>query len=168
MEGITIRKIREEDAQEYLDLCLRIDEETEFLLLEPGERSKDVEYQRQRIHQLLKRDNQMIFVAEAAAGLVGYLAVYGGGYRRSRHCGYLVAAMQESYYGRGIGTQMFLTMEQWARKAGLHRLELTVMAHNRGAVGLYKKMGFQIEGTKRDSLFINDQYVDEFYMAKLL
>ncbi len=168
MEGIVIRRIREEDAQAYLNLCLAIDEETEFLLLEPEERSKDVEYQRQRIKQLLTRDNQMIFVAEAASGLVGYLAVYGGGYRRSRHCGYVVAAMQESHYGRGIGTQLFLIMEQWARKAGLHRLELTVMVHNRGAVTLYQKMGFEVEGTKRDSLWVNGQYVDEFYMAKLL
>ena len=31
-----------------------------------------------------------------------------------------------------------------------------------------KKMGFEIEGTKRDSLRVDGVYVDEYYMAKLL
>jgi RimJ/RimL family protein N-acetyltransferase len=32
----------------------------------------------------------------------------------------------------------------------------------------YKKMGFEIEGTKRHSLFVNGKYIDEYYMAKFL
>jgi RimJ/RimL family protein N-acetyltransferase len=29
-------------------------------------------------------------------------------------------------------------------------------------------MGFEIEGTKRDSLIVDGEYVDELYMAKIL
>jgi RimJ/RimL family protein N-acetyltransferase len=42
------------------------------------------------------------------------------------------------------------------------------MTHNIAGIALYKKMGFEIEGTKRDSLLINGEYVDEYYMSKLL
>ena len=49
----------------------------------------------------------------------------------------------------------------------LHRLELTVVTENQGAVALYKKQGFEIEGAKQDSLFIGNQFYDKYYMAKI-
>ena len=63
---------------------------------------------------------------------------------------------------------MFDYMIQWAKKSQLHRLELTVIEYNEQAVHLYKKMGFEVEGVKRNSLLIDGQYVNELYMAKLL
>ena len=42
------------------------------------------------------------------------------------------------------------------------------MVHNQRGVGLYKKMGFDIEGTKRDALLVDGTYVDEYYMSKLI
>ncbi|WP_407927862.1 GNAT family N-acetyltransferase [Gracilibacillus suaedae] len=48
------------------------------------------------------------------------------------------------------------------------RMELTVAASNRSAVALYKKIGFEIEGTKRKALLVENEYLDEYYMAKLL
>jgi RimJ/RimL family protein N-acetyltransferase len=59
-------------------------------------------------------------------------------------------------------------LEEWANIQNIHRLELTVMTHNIAGIALYKKMGFEIEGIKRDSLLIDGKYVDEFYMSKLL
>jgi RimJ/RimL family protein N-acetyltransferase len=42
------------------------------------------------------------------------------------------------------------------------------MTHNEAGLALYKKMGFKIEGTKKDSLFVDGVYIDEYYMSKLL
>ena len=61
-----------------------------------------------------------------------------------------------------------MVLEKWATDHKIHRLELTVMSHNERAVNLYQKMGFKIEGIKQDSLLVNDEYVDEYYMAKIL
>jgi len=36
------------------------------------------------------------------------------------------------------------------------------------AATLYKKMGFVVEGTSVDSLFVNGRYVDELDMAKFI
>ena len=33
---------------------------------------------------------------------------------------------------------------------------------------LYEKNGFVVEGIKRDAMFVDGNYVDEYYMAKLL
>jgi RimJ/RimL family protein N-acetyltransferase len=62
----------------------------------------------------------------------------------------------------------FVVKRSWARERGFHRLELTVMTHNERAIRLYKKMGFEVEGVKKHSLFVNGEYVDEYYMAKLI
>ena len=32
---------------------------------------------------------------------------------------------------------------------------------------LYEKNGFKVEGIKKNSMIIDDKYVDEFYMAKI-
>jgi RimJ/RimL family protein N-acetyltransferase len=59
-------------------------------------------------------------------------------------------------------------LEKWAAERQLYRLELTVMTHNERAIRLYRRLGFEIEGTKRDSLWVDGSYVDEYCMSKLL
>jgi len=50
----------------------------------------------------------------------------------------------------------------------LHRLELTVMAHNSRAIRLYKRMGFSVEGRRSECLFVDGQFIDELTMAAIL
>lgn len=47
-------------------------------------------------------------------------------------------------------------------------LELTVECPNRAAKHLYEKSGFKVEGIKTKSMLVNGNYVDEYYMAKIL
>lgn len=35
-------------------------------------------------------------------------------------------------------------------------------------MNFYEKLGFKIEGIKRQSIFMDEHYFDELYMAKLL
>ena len=163
-----IRTICESDSEAFLLLGKTLDEETQFMMLEPGERKLTVEEQRQRILAVLGRDNQTILVAEEENRLVGFLGIFGEGFRRNQHCAYIVIGILQAYTGQGIGKQLFAAAEAWALEKGLHRLELTVMRHNDRAIRLYHQMGFMVEGIKQDSLRVNDRYIDEIYMAKLL
>ncbi|MNW12412.1 putative acetyltransferase YhhY [compost metagenome] len=63
---------------------------------------------------------------------------------------------------------MLRRLDLWAAEAGLVRLELTVMTHNERAVGLYRKHGFDIEGTKLRSLRVDGNWVNEYYMGKII
>lgn len=63
-------------------------------------------------------------------------------------------------------TKLFQFLEQWRIQTGIRKFELTVMVHNHVALSLYKKMGFEIEGTKRNSLLVEYGFVDEYYMGK--
>ena len=163
-----IRTIRPDDAEQFLNLCKKLDQETRFMMLEPGERTTTVEEQRDQIRRLLLQENSTIFVAEHDGQLVGYLGAFGGQFRRIRHSVHIVIGILQDFTGQGIGGQLFAALEEWAHQKSITRLELTVMTHNQAGLALYKKRGFTIEGTKKHSLLIKGQYIDEYYMAKLL
>ena len=165
---IITRKIKEGDADEFLSLCRKVDAETPFMMFEPGERPTTIEEQRCEIREILLRDNQTIFVAENNGQLIGYLTACGGRYKRNRQTAYIITGILRGFTSQGIGTKLFEEMEQWAKRKDIHRLELNVVAHNEAALGLYRKMGFEVEGKKKHSLLINNTYADEYWMAKLL
>jgi len=70
--------------------------------------------------------------------------------------------------GQGAGTTLLEELKRWAPTHGIHRLELTVMAHNQRAKDLYQRMGFTIEGRRRECLALDGHLVDELYMGLLL
>ncbi len=165
---ITIRTAIPDDAATFLALRQQVDHETKFMMLEPGERQTTVEQERERIASTLKTDNQQTFLAEDDGQLIGWLWANGGDYRRNHHVVHIVIGLRESHTGHGIGRRLFEMCEQWAREKHLHRLELTVMTHNARGIALYKKMGFEIEGTANHAMQVDGEYVDLYTMSKLL
>jgi RimJ/RimL family protein N-acetyltransferase len=163
-----IRKIRLSDSRHFLELCNTLDKETRFMMLEPGERKTTIEEVEQRIKKLQADDHSLILVCEKDGILIGHLTAIRDYYRRTQHCIYIVVGIQQEFKGQGIGTNLFIELENWALLMNIHRLELTVMTHNDAGVNLYKKMGFEIEGLKKHSLLVDGHYIDEYYMAELL
>lgn len=164
----SIKPITEDDATAFLELVKQLDIETLFWLMEPGERTTSVEEQRLRIRSTLAADNQTILVAVVDSKLVGFVGARGGPYRRNRHCAHLVIGVLQAHSGQGLGRSLLREVERWALARGLRRLELTVMEHNERALRLYRRLGFVLEGTKRESLVVEGRAIDEQMMAKLL
>ena len=160
-----IRNIKLEDAENFLRMLLELDKETEYMMFEPGERINDVNIQRSRIKEMLT-DRNLLLIAEENNEIVGFISVERGIPRRIKHVGYIVVGIRKDFRKQGIGTRFFEELEIWARQNNITRLELTVMCNNVVAKKLYEKMGFQIEGIKKNSMLVNGKYVDEFYMAK--
>ena len=165
---IRIREVEEADAEALIALHMALDHETAFMLFEPGERSPDVEAERDRIRSVRSRSNQTLLVADKGDRLVGYIAVLGGSSRRNRHVGHLVIGVLEAFSGQGIGGALLDAACHWATSTHLHRLELTVMAHNQRAIRLYERKEFLREGIRSRSLRIGDAWIDEIFMARLL
>jgi RimJ/RimL family protein N-acetyltransferase len=42
------------------------------------------------------------------------------------------------------------------------------MADNQRAIALYRRMGYEREGLRRDSLLVDGRFVDEYAMARIL
>jgi Acetyltransferases, including N-acetylases of ribosomal proteins len=167
-DTLQIRPIQVDDAAAFLELCKQLDRESSLMMLEPDERTSSLEEVQERIASVLACSNSTILVIDTGAGLCGYIEAEGGSFRRNRHSAILVVGIVQAYAGRGLGRKLFEAIEEWGRQNGIHRLELTVQAHNERAVHLYRRCGFEIEGTRRHSLLVDGFYVDEYALAKLI
>ena len=162
-----IREAIDTDAERLANLIGEVDKSSEYMLWEPGEREISTEKQLKMIDVLRKSGNSTILVAENSDVLVGYLFGIGGNAKRNKHTAYIVIGISERSRGIGVGTRLFNELDSWATANSIHRLELTVVSKNKAGLSLYKKAGFEIEGTKRQSLIIDGKFVDEYHMAKL-
>lgn len=164
-----IREIMASDAEKFAKLTPQVEASSEYMLWEAGERNVQVEQQLKMIKRIEQKENSTILVAEKDNNkLVGFLMAVGGNAKRNKHSAYIVIGILKDYRGKGIGTNLFEGLKKWAFNHNIHRLELTVVTRNKAGLSLYKKMGFEIEGTKRHSLFIDGEFVDEYDMSKLL
>lgn len=162
-----IRKAQLSDAEQLIGLIADA-ENSGNMMFDPGERKMTAEGLRKRIEALENARTSAILLAESEDGLAGYLFIIGSEANRTRHSAYLAIGIRESSRGQGVGTKLFEQVDSWASENDVSRLELTVMAKNHAGVALYQKMGFIIEGIKKNSLKVDGEYVDEYYMAKLI
>ena len=154
------------DAAALLSLKQGLDRETAFMLLEPGERDASAQALADELSAMA--GNSVVIVADSGGELAGYVELTGGSFRRNKTTAYLVMGVRTAASGQGLGTALLAEAKRWAAAHGLHRLELTVMARNHRAAGLYERMGFSAEGRRRECLLIDGEFVDELYMAVIL
>jgi ribosomal protein S18 acetylase RimI-like enzyme len=167
MTDVRVRSLRPDDAENYIELLRRIDRETKFLMWEPGERTIEG---KALSEQIAARDEtqRLQLVAENHDVLLGFLACHRGGVRRTQHrCDFTMAVLA-GQQRRGIGRQLLLSMQAWAREKGLARVELTVMANNDAAISLYERIGFTVEGVKVGAIVVDGVAIDEVVMGMRL
>ena len=144
-----------------------LDEETRFMMLEPGERGLDVARFAGWLADLrLMQD--LYLVASDGECVLGFAHAERGRYLRNQHSAGVVLGLLPKARGGGLGTRFLCAIDDWAVREGVSRLELTVMAHNTAAIGLYRKCGYVREGLRHRSLIVDGVEVDELLMAKLL
>ncbi|MCP8615798.1 GNAT family N-acetyltransferase [Salirhabdus salicampi] len=165
---VKIRTVVQEDVSSLPQLIAQVEHESLYMLYEGGERNITEEKTETLIRSTMNQHNSTILIAEKNHQPVGYVMAFGGNAIRNQHSAYVVIGIVKHERGQGIGKRLFDELFRWANEQNLHRLELTVVTENEPGISLYKKMGFQIEGTKKHSLFIDKDFYDEYYMAKLL
>ncbi|ADL50452.1 GNAT family N-acetyltransferase [Clostridium cellulovorans] len=164
---MVIREIETRDADAFWQMQFQLDKETKFMMYEPNERTKNLELIKNIIQKAIDGSN-LLLVAENDTEIVGFISVQRGLPNRIKHTAYIVVGIRKAFQGKGIGSEFFKRLDLWARQNSITRLELTVMSPNIIAKHLYEKYGFVVEGIKKNSMFVDGEYVDEFYMAKLL
>lgn len=105
------------------------------------------------------------FVAVSAGEVVGWCDVTPLDRPILAHRGVLGMGLLPQFRGHGIGTKLIRSALAAARAFGLHRVELTVREPNIGAIELYRKEGFEIEGVQRDAVLVDGVYEDVVCMA---
>ncbi|MFV3368282.1 GNAT family N-acetyltransferase [Pseudomonas sp. NY15435] len=87
--------------------------------------------------------------------------------RRSQ-CGSIGMGVAVAWQGRGVGSRLLAELLEVADNwMGLRRVELTVYTDNAPAIALYRKFGFEVEGTLREFALRDGVYADVLSMARL-
>jgi RimJ/RimL family protein N-acetyltransferase len=86
----------------------------------------------------------------------------------NRHATLGIFIGDQSYWSQGYGADASRTLLRYAfEEANLHRIELEVFAFNLRAIRMYEKIGFRVEGTRKQALFREGAWHDEHIMALL-
>jgi RimJ/RimL family protein N-acetyltransferase len=157
-----------DDAVALMRLKQRLDEETSFMLPEPGERDGSIHALARHLEEVSRSGNSVLIVAADRGDLAGYVELVGGKFRRNRFTTHVVIGVLAEASGQGIGTGLLKEAVRWAAARGLRRIELNVMAHNHRAIVLYERAGFVHEGRRVACLLIDGEFLDELYMAMIL
>ena len=168
---MNIRKVAEIDVENFYNMMCRLDGETEFMMYEPGERAattKDLRRLKAAVDEAVNGSDLLLVAEDEGGNLAGYIWAERGRLSRVRHTAYIVVGILEKCRGRGVGTEFFARVKEWAAANGVVRLELTVECENAAAVHLYEKSGFKIEGTREKSMRVNGRLRDEYYMGLII
>ena len=163
---MVIREIGINDVDAFWEMQLALDKETSYMNYEPNERVKT-----NRIINIIKNaveGKDLLLVALEDNRIIGFISAQRGGSNRTKHSAYIAIGIRKDFQGRGIGTELFARLDLWAKENNITRLELMVVCTNSIAKHLYEKSGFVIEGIRKNAMVVDGQYVDEYYMAKLL
>jgi len=111
----------------------------------------------------------LLLVAERGGEVVGSAGLHPSGPTlRRRHAMFLGISVASAMQGQGVGGALMAALVDYAdRWAQVLRLELTVFTDNAPAIALYRRFGFQIEGTHRAYALRDGVYADVHAMARL-
>jgi len=85
---------------------------------------------------------------------------------RSAELGIMIG--EREYRGRGYGTDTMRTLCRFAfEQMNLHRIELFVFADHQQAISVYERVGFRVEGRRRDAIYKHGRYHDMLVMGLL-
>ena len=118
---------------------------------------------------LASTNGDVLLVAERDGEVIGAGGLNSMGHHaRRRHVMGLGLWVAAAAQGQGVGSALMAALCDYAdRWAGVLRLELLVYTDNERAIGLYRKFGFELEGTMRAHALRDGAYVDSLAMARL-
>ncbi len=117
--------------------------------------------------EAINPSNNVSLVVEKDGRIIG-----SGGFERHQgrrsHVAYLGMGLHDDFQGRGIGSRLLreiiMIADDWLN---LRRIELTVYVDNAPAIALYKRNGFEFEGTHRDFAFRGGAFADAYAVARI-
>lgn len=165
-ESLTIRPAIPADAAAFLETLEEVSGEGIYLLNDHVIRSVS---EQERIIRYLDSSKNLIAVASLDNRIVGGIGIFAGGLSpKSQSFCNLGIHLIKSARSMGIGSKLMSYGITWAKERDYHKVCLSVFSTNTRAVSLYTKMGFVVEGCRKEQYTFMNQWVDEILMAKFL
>ncbi len=116
-----------------------------------------------------RRDDEVLWAIadQESDQCLGHVGLYQIDHR-VRSAEFAILLGDKSRWGKGTGTRITVAVLDYAFDwLNLNRIELSVLDINPRAVHLYEKLGFSVEGIRRQAQFKNGAYVDVKLMSLL-
>ncbi len=165
-----IRDCCPEDACQFPRFAAKVAEETNFTLHWKGKKYP-VEPIKETWKKAFVSPSEFYLGAfSPEKGVIGQLhfRIMKPTHPRVKHVGEFNIMLLKQYWGTGLANIMMKTMEKRAKQMGALRIEATVIVKNHRATAFYQKLGYKIEGTRKNSIDINGILLDEYYISKLI
>jgi len=162
---VVVRRAIEADAEALLRNINEVGAEGDWILTEtlPWDLRREREWVRS-----FDDVNSVLYVAEVDRKVVGQIDAHISTYVKAKHVASLGIAIVKAYRGLGIGRILMDRVLAWMKARGVEKATLEVFSTNERAIALYRKMGFEVEGSRKKQFKIRGQHVDDVYMAKWL
>jgi len=165
---LTLRDIRQSDAEAFAELIVQLTRETPFTLFTEQEARAAAASQAERTRQLIASPLQAIYLALDEEKIVGFIGLTRGAMAKNRHVCSLMMGVRKTHQRQGIGSRLLQQGLEWTMEQDVQRVELGVLAANAPAIALYEKFAFAREGTRTGAIRDGETWHDEIIMAKLL
>lgn len=161
---IRVRPAEPRDAEALVALAEAVGrEEGRWILATDAWRP--VAEERRYLKAVRRHPDAAVLVAEDEGRVVARLSLSRDPHPASRHVADLGLMVAAEHRRRGIGRMLLEAAIEWARRAGVRKLELHVFPWNEPAIRLYESVGFEREGYRKAHFRRGDEYVDAILMA---
>jgi len=145
-----IRPADPSDAEALVRLAEAVSAEPEGWLISANGNWRSVGDERRYLKALRRYPNAAVFVAERSDGeIVGRMSLARDAHPASAHVADLGLMVAKHARGQGVGRALLEAAVEWARGAGIRKLELHVFPWNEAAIRLYERFGFEREGYRK-------------------
>jgi RimJ/RimL family protein N-acetyltransferase len=164
--SIRIRPADPADAEQLARLADAVSAEPEGWLISVAGEWRSAGDERRYLKALRRYPHAAVFVAEREDGhLVGRLSVGRDPHPASAHVADVGLMVAIEARRQGVGRALLEAAVDWARGAGVRKLELHVFPWNEAAIALYESFGFEREGFRKAHYRRGGDYVDAILMA---
>ena len=162
-----IRPADPSDAEQLARLADAVSSEPEGWLISIAGEWRSAADERRYLKALRRYAHAAVFVAERNDGeIVGRLSVGRDPHPSSAHVADVGLMVAMEARRQGVGRALLDAAVEWARRAGIRKLELHVFPWNEAGIALYETFGFQREGYRKQQYRRGDgEYVDAILMA---
>lgn len=163
-----IRKGSIEDVPAWFELVYAVKSEnlpTLFEMTTPITLESSNRY----MQKILDTDGSFVLISFDKGKAVGSLDCLRKERKEENHVASIGMCVAKEYRGQGIGRQLLFSLfEICKQEKKIEKIELEVFSNNPGAIGLYKSLGFEVEGIKKGSIKKSGESIDLICMGKFL
>lgn len=166
MSDFVVRRAEPGDAEGLTRLAEEVSGEPEAWLISADGEWRSVGDERRYLKAVRRYAHAAVFVAEREDGvLVGRLSVARDAHPASAHVADIGLMVSKDARRQGVGWALLEAAVEWARSAGVRKLELHVFPWNEAAIALYERLGYEREGYRKNHYVRDGAYADAVLMA---